>query len=186
MGQRLWQSGYRLPAWAVALLWAVMATISLAQEPSAPAESKPGEAPSAKPIAGPTLPGEALPQIYYLKDKNGNLQATLGMTYEQFMELYRLKNQLDEQNERPSYSIENLTLSGSAVGQRARARRLSALFSACRSGSVLAARGRNREQSDPSVPRSLSGAMAIVPGAALENARGHPRRDRPRRLTPVP
>ncbi|MBI3839595.1 MAG: hypothetical protein HY288_16870, partial [Planctomycetia bacterium] len=119
MGQRLWQSGWRVPAWAAMLLLAAAVDSSPAQEPAAPAEPTRSEPSSAKPGASPALPGEVLPKVYVLKDKDGNLQAMPGIAFEEFMELYRLKNRLDQQNERPRYSIQSLTLAGSAVGQRA-------------------------------------------------------------------
>ena len=65
------------------------------------------------------LPGEALPEVYHLRDKDGKLQKVPGFTLEIFMELWKLKNQLDQQNRPPRFSISTLTLTGSAVEGRA-------------------------------------------------------------------
>jgi len=82
------------------------------------AQEEPAPSPSAKPAEKP-IAGEILPETYYLKDKEGKLQAVLGFPYEQFIEIYKLKNQLDEQNKQPDFSIQSFTLSGSVAGGRA-------------------------------------------------------------------
>ncbi len=115
MGQRLWQSGFHLLAAAAMATWLLLASVSLAQE-AAPAFA--AEQPAAKPAAYKPLPSEVEPPVYYLPDKDGKLQLVLGFALEEFNELFKLKNRLALQNRRPSFSIENLTLSGSADRQR--------------------------------------------------------------------
>ena len=57
---------------------------------------------------------EAQPSLYYLKDKQGNLQAVPNFSFEDFEELYRLKHQLAQGNQRPRYTIQQITASGTA------------------------------------------------------------------------
>jgi hypothetical protein len=116
MGQRSWQSCCLLLAWVAALSWA--AGDSLAQD--TPTSPKPGTAESvAPPSAEQILPGEVLPKVYVLKDKDGNFQAMPGFSLEQFMETWKAKNQIGRQNQPPRYSIQKLALSGSASRERA-------------------------------------------------------------------
>ena len=46
------------------------------------------------------------PSLYYLKDKQGNLQAVPNFTLEDFEELYKLKHQLVQGDQRPRYSLQ--------------------------------------------------------------------------------
>ena len=55
---------------------------------------------------------EIWPSVTWMPDKDGNLQPVVGFSYEQFMELYRLKEQLTQQDQRPGYSIQQLSASG--------------------------------------------------------------------------
>jgi hypothetical protein len=57
---------------------------------------------------------EAKPSIYYLPDKQGNLQPVLDFPYQDFLDLYKLKNQLRQRNEPPRYSIQRMTAIGAA------------------------------------------------------------------------
>ncbi len=86
---------------------------------------KPEKPPSAEP-RGP-MPSSAMrtqsieesrPAIYYLKDKQGNLQAVPNFTLEDFEELYKLKHQLVDGDRRPRYSVQQFSASGevSATG----------------------------------------------------------------------
>lgn len=77
--------------------------------------------PAATPAADPTrqpasLPGEVGPPLYLLKDKQGQLQAVPGFKFEDFIELYRLKNRLAGTEERPRYVISHAMLTGSTRG----------------------------------------------------------------------
>ncbi|MHB9045983.1 MAG: hypothetical protein ACYC35_08590 [Pirellulales bacterium] len=75
--------------------------------PAAKSPDKPAVAPAGK-------PAQVMPELYYLKDKNGNLQAVPGFTFEDFEELYRLKNQLAEGDQKPRYTLENISAAGTA------------------------------------------------------------------------
>ena len=78
-----------------------------------------------KPAAGetpevsPRRVEESQPSIYYLKDKQGNLQAVPNFTLEDFEELYKLKHQLVQGDQRPRYSLQQMLATGTvnAAGQ---------------------------------------------------------------------
>lgn len=110
MGQRLGRTGGSLLAWAAALTLIGGAALATAQE---------SPAPEAKSEAVAPLAGEVRPSVHYLPDKDGHLQAVPGFTLEEFTELFKLKNQLAQQNQQPSFSIEKLSLGGMADGRKA-------------------------------------------------------------------
>jgi hypothetical protein len=117
MGRRLWQPGGHFLAACLASI-GLVAAVAGADEP--PAGSSPSPADSAPQAAVEnTLPGEVLPKVYILKDKDGRLQAMPGISFEQFMETWKAKNQLAQQNQPPPFSIQKLTLSGSTSRDRA-------------------------------------------------------------------
>ena len=62
---------------------------------------------------------ESQPSIYYLPDKQGNLQPVLDFKYEEFVDLYRLKNQLGRRDQPPRYTLQRLTATGTAAGTHA-------------------------------------------------------------------
>ncbi len=62
---------------------------------------------------------EVRPPVYYLPDKQGNLQAVLDFNYEDFIELYKLKQRLAERDAPPRYSIQRMSITGSAGGENA-------------------------------------------------------------------
>ncbi len=76
-----------------------------------------GSAETAEPAAARVE--EAQPSLYYLKDKQGNLQAVPNFSFEDFEELYRLKHQLAQGDQRPRYTIQQITASGTADTERA-------------------------------------------------------------------
>ena len=84
----------------------------------APAASKPGNSPPQS-AGEPALPGEILPKVFVLKDKDGNLQAMPGMSLEAFMEAWKAQHQLATPKPPPTYSLEKLSLEGAATKQRA-------------------------------------------------------------------
>jgi hypothetical protein len=108
MRQRLWHSGLTL------LAWAALSVVALGQEPEEPEASPPAEV-----RAADVSPGEVLPKVYYLKDRDGVLQAVPGITYEQFMQLWKEQHQLAQEAEPPPYSIQNLELTGTAAATTA-------------------------------------------------------------------
>jgi len=59
------------------------------------------------------------PSIFYLPDRQGDLQPVLDFSYQDFVELYRLKHQLDLRNEPPRYSLQRMTVSGEAKDEYA-------------------------------------------------------------------
>ena len=58
---------------------------------------------------------ESQPSIYYLPDKQGNLQPVLDFKYEEFIDLYRLKNQLGRRDQPPRYSLQRMSATGTAT-----------------------------------------------------------------------
>ncbi len=87
-----------------------------APEPTAPSAPKPASAaenPRTKAPA-PARVEEARPSVYYLPDKQGVLQPVLDFKYQDFVELYRLKNQLGRRDEPPRYTIQRMTAVGTA------------------------------------------------------------------------
>ena len=113
MGQRFWQSRYASSTWVAIWLLFLANPAVHAQEVAASQESTAPAAPAAEPSA---LPGEVGPPVYYFKDKDGKLQAVLGFTLEEFIDLFKLKYQLNQQNQQPDFTIDHLTLTGSAAG----------------------------------------------------------------------
>ncbi len=89
-------------------------------KPSAPEKTPPAEptpAATAEPAA--TKIEEVRPSVYYLPDKQGNLQAVLDFNYEDFIELYKLKQRLAERDAPPRYSIQRMSIAGSAGSENA-------------------------------------------------------------------
>jgi hypothetical protein len=91
--------------------------------PTAPANT-PAEKPAATPAspASPRAAGaieEVKPEVFYLKDKDGNLQAVPGFSFEEFVKLYRLKNQLEQPDAEPHFSLQRMSISGTAQTDRA-------------------------------------------------------------------
>ena len=82
-----------------------------------PDKEKPAAAEAAE--TSPRRVEESQPSTYYLKDKQGNLQAVPNFTLEDFEELYKLKHQLVQGDQRPRYSLQQMLATGSvnAAGQ---------------------------------------------------------------------
>ena len=57
---------------------------------------------------------ESRPSVYYLPDKQGNLQPVLDFQYQDFVELYKLKNGLRQPDEPPRYSLQRIDAAGAA------------------------------------------------------------------------
>jgi len=60
------------------------------------------------------LPVEEVRPEIYLKDKQGNLIAVPGFSFEDFDEFYKLKYKLRRPDQRPQYSLQRLSISGTA------------------------------------------------------------------------
>ncbi|HEX3725374.1 MAG TPA: hypothetical protein VHV08_03995, partial [Pirellulales bacterium] len=101
----------------------LIGSLAQAQEAKAGAETAPanksGPNVAGQPMGEAPLPGEVMPPVYMLKDKDGKLQPVPGFGFEEFIELYKLKNQLDQQNQQPRFTIQDLTIRGSTTSQRA-------------------------------------------------------------------
>lgn len=101
---------------SAAVVWAVLATVGLAQSSAEP--------PSAEPIAGTqTLdsglasPGrearpvaEVAPELFYLQDDAGRLVPVPGFRYRDFIDLMRLKDGLPGQPEPPAAVLESISI----------------------------------------------------------------------------
>jgi hypothetical protein len=57
---------------------------------------------------------ETQPSIYYLPDKQGNLQPVLDFKYQDFVDLYKLRHQLPQRDLPPRYSLERIAAAGTA------------------------------------------------------------------------
>ena len=80
-------------------------------EPAAQVEPTASPSSPGKPSSD-LLPGEVGPDVSLLRDKQGRLQAVLGFSFEDFMEIYRLKNDLARIDERPRFVITRSEISG--------------------------------------------------------------------------
>lgn len=93
-----------------------------------------GSTASARPIGGAPIPTffsparvetaaprveESRPAIFFLPDKNGNLQPVLDFRYEDFEKLYKLKHGLSRRVEPPRYVLQRMTAVGRAIDARA-------------------------------------------------------------------
>ncbi len=82
------------------LFWLCCNVVVSAQDggKSSLAEAAPPiESLAATPVESPEAKVEEVrPSVYYLPDKQGNLQAVLDFSYEDFVELYKLKQRLDQ------------------------------------------------------------------------------------------
>src|SRR5271157_3943467 len=102
--------------WAAGLLYCLLAAwcVPLAAQDVGPPRTPDRDAPSSTEASGvsPRRIEETHPSIYYLKDKQGNLQAVPNFTLEDFEELYKLKHQLVQGNQRPRYSLQEMSATG--------------------------------------------------------------------------
>jgi hypothetical protein len=89
------------------LFWACCNTAS-AQQARTPAMPPA----SAQPSALAPRVEETQPSIYYLPDKQGNLQPVLDFPYQDFVDLYKLKNQLGQHDQPPRFSLQRMSVSG--------------------------------------------------------------------------
>ena len=102
--------------WVACLLhFAVLMTCLplAAQDAAPPRPEKEKTAPAESPEAPPRRIEEASPSIYYLKDKQGNLQPVPNFSLEEFEDLYKLKHQLVQGDQRPRHSLQQVLATGS-------------------------------------------------------------------------
>jgi hypothetical protein len=122
-GEEVLQSGVarlRTAAVCCLLIWCPAAAAEEGGS-SAGAEATHGAATAAAASAEPAAARveEAQPSLYYLKDKQGNLQAVPNFSFEDFEQLYRLKHQLAQGDQRPRYTVQQITASGTADAEHA-------------------------------------------------------------------
>lgn len=114
--------GWLIPSvGAHTLLWCAVA---LAQQPGPPAAAEPVK-PASAPVPAPIVESPALqvkelqPSLYYLKDKDGNLQPVPNFRFEDFEEMVKRKHRLDQSDQTPRYTLQSLSVQGTAQGNRA-------------------------------------------------------------------
>jgi len=98
-----------IAGWLLVGVW----PLSAAEPPSA--QTPPEPAAPARPAAVE----EAKPEIYYLPDKQGNLVAVPGMTWEDFEHARQILMQLATGQQEPSYSIQRMAIRGNARNDHA-------------------------------------------------------------------
>ncbi|MGO9115397.1 MAG: hypothetical protein ACLP9L_39810 [Thermoguttaceae bacterium] len=102
--------------WAAGLLHCLLlaCSIPLAAQDVGPLRSPDKDSPaSAETTEGsPRRIEETRPSLYYLKDKQGNLQAVPNFTLEDFEKLYKLEHQLVQGDQRPRYSLQEMLATG--------------------------------------------------------------------------
>ncbi len=101
-------------ATALVSAWLTASGVAMADE-AAPAAKEP----AAKTAPFQPLPGEVEPPLYHLPDKDGKLQLVPGFSFDDFRQLFELKNQLAQQTRPPAFTIQSLSLTGTADRQRA-------------------------------------------------------------------
>ena len=85
---------------------------AMAQQGGGPPASSPSIIPGGE-SAAPNVE-ESRPAIYYLPDKQGKLQPVLDFPYQDFVDLYKLKNRLSRREQPPLYSIQRISAAGAA------------------------------------------------------------------------
>jgi len=100
------------------LVWGCLAS---AQDGTVRTAPEPGKSGTAVPAPQGVSHGieESRPPLYYLKDKQGSLQAVPGLSFEEFEDLYKLKLQLAQGQPRPRYSLQQMSISGTAAAEQA-------------------------------------------------------------------
>ncbi len=99
---------------------ALLTAAAAGQEPALPEPAAEAATPAAKPaVPDASLPFEHQPSMLYLPDKDGNLRPVPGFGLEELIELYEVKNGIEEQGRPPAYSIAEISFSGAADGPRA-------------------------------------------------------------------
>ncbi len=98
---------------AYLLVWCSLGAAQPAGGTAVPQAAAPPAA-AATPPPSATRIEESKPSVFYLPDKQGNLQPVLDFKYQDFEELYKLKNQLGRRDEPPRYSVQRMTATGTA------------------------------------------------------------------------
>ncbi len=103
--------------WLLSFWCNVFVAAQEGDKPSALETTPPPEAKTSAPVDAKVE--EVLPAVFYLPDKQGNLQAVLDFRYEDFVELYKLKQRIEQHEQRPRYSFQRLSITGSAGTENA-------------------------------------------------------------------
>lgn len=84
--------------------------VAMAQQdvPPAPGVARPA---ASQP---PARVEETRPRVYYLPDKQGDLQPVLDFKFQDFVDLYKLRNRLERRDEPPRYTLQRMTATGTA------------------------------------------------------------------------
>lgn len=93
--------------------WICVGPLLAAEPPNLPGP------PSPIPPTRPAAIDEAKPEIYYLPDKQGNLVAVPGMTWEDFERARQILLELASGQQGPSYSIQRMAIRGTARNDHA-------------------------------------------------------------------
>lgn len=99
------------------LLWCSLAFCQDNSAPGAPETSQTRRAEASE--ADTPQVQEQQPTVYWLPDKDGKLQAVFNFTYEEFEELYRLKEGFTQRDRQPRYSVQRILASGTADTKQA-------------------------------------------------------------------
>jgi hypothetical protein len=83
-------------------------------EPSPPREAPPAQTESPEPVVGPAVEARDL-NTFLLRDNKGNLVPVLGITFEEFEALWKLKRGLTPPAP-PGFTLDALSISGTASG----------------------------------------------------------------------
>lgn len=95
-------------------------SLASAQETGAPdAPEADDSSPAAPAEAPPAAVEESLPKVFYLPDKEGNLQAVLDFPFEEFERAYRWLHGLAAGPQRPAYVLQQLSAAGTARADHA-------------------------------------------------------------------
>lgn len=105
--------------WVSLLLFGCLVFAQEDESPVAPLPTETVESESTPPQNGqtPTVPARIdslLPNEYWLPDDDGRLRAILGFPYEEFVELYRQKENLTGRTQPPRFSLQRVSIVGRA------------------------------------------------------------------------
>ncbi len=95
------------------LVWCSAASARPIGNATVPTLSRPARADAGR--LSETRVEESRPSIYYLPDKQGNLQPVLDFKYEEFEELYKLKHRLGRRVDPPRYVLQRMSVAGTAA-----------------------------------------------------------------------
>jgi len=102
----------------IALGWLTVS--ASAQDGSATGGASDVRSPQPPAASAPARPlQEVQPPLYYLKDKDGRLQAVPGFSYENFIEAYKLQHEFAQRDAKPRFTLERFAASGKVRPEQA-------------------------------------------------------------------